>query len=70
VGYGLDLVEGWSCGCGCGCEFVVVICLKDLWWLVYCCGRRIVTRKEIWGGIRTEEREKKKKRERKNRKKK
>jgi hypothetical protein len=60
VGYGLDLVKGWSYGCGCGCEFVVVICLKDLWWLVYCCGRRIVTRKEIWGGIRTEEREKKK----------
>ena len=46
MGYGLDLVEGWSCGCGCGCgcdcEFVVVICLKDLWWPVYCCGRRIV----------------------------
>ena len=58
MGYGLDLVEGWSCGCG--CEFVVVICLKDLWWLEYCCGRQIVPRKEIWRGISGEEREKKK----------
>ena len=36
MGYGLDLVEGWSCGCGCGCEFVVVICLR------ICGGRYIV----------------------------
>ncbi len=27
--------------CGCDCGFFVVICLKDLWWAVDCCGWRM-----------------------------
>jgi hypothetical protein len=36
----MDFLFWISDACGCDCGFFVVICLKDLWWVVDCCGWR------------------------------